>query len=132
MSTPSINRLAPNIDRVHRWLSACLAPRRIEILLTLHARGESSMGSLADSLELERSSVSHAIASLRDEGLVTVRADGRRRLYSLGEPLRIDVEDGAFRVTLHHPSGYAVHLERVPFAVDRGGRNGVRPPARES
>lgn len=106
------DQLAPDIEDVHRWAAACLAPTRLEILVDLGQHGESSVGRIAGRLELDRSAVSHALAALREADLVRVRTDGRRRLYHPGPDFHFVRADEGFVITLRRGDGYEVTLTR--------------------
>jgi len=110
--TERFDQLAPDIDAVHRWAAACLAPTRLEILVDLGHHGESSVGRIAARLELDRSAVSHALAALREADLVRVRTDGRRRLYHPGPDFGFEQTAEGFAITLRRPDGYQITLTR--------------------
>jgi DNA-binding transcriptional ArsR family regulator len=52
-------------------------------IVELLARGEGSVGELAERLPISRPAVSRHLRLLKDAGLVTDRAEGTRRLYRL-------------------------------------------------
>jgi DNA-binding transcriptional ArsR family regulator len=58
-------------------------PDRILIIQLLATRGEHSVTSIADKLELPQARVSQHLAELRGKRLVEERRDGRARLYNL-------------------------------------------------
>lgn len=55
---------------------------RMSILMTLKYK-ESSVGSLAEKLNMEQSALSHQLKILKDVNLVRSRTKGKRRIYSL-------------------------------------------------
>lgn len=65
---------------------------RMELLAHL-ANAERSVAELAESVELDASSVSHALARLRAHKLVQHRADKQRHFYSLTKNVRATVND---------------------------------------
>ena len=56
---------------------------RIELIQLLAARGEHSVSSIAQDLELPKTRVSQHLAQLRAHKLVYERTEGRRRFYAL-------------------------------------------------
>jgi DNA-binding transcriptional ArsR family regulator len=55
---------------------------RLDILMALKD-GEKSVGEICDSVEVERTNVSHQLKILRDCGFVFVRREGKKKIYSL-------------------------------------------------
>ena len=58
-------------------------PDRILIIQLLASRGEHSVSSIAEKLDLPQARVSQHLAELRNKRLVDERRDGRARLYDL-------------------------------------------------
>jgi DNA-binding transcriptional ArsR family regulator len=77
-------------------------------IVELLARGDRSVGELADALPISRPAVSRHLRLLKDAGLVTDRAEGTRRLYRLHD-------DGiaAVRAYLEHVWGEAAARFRI-------------------
>jgi ArsR family transcriptional regulator len=76
-----------NAGRVAELFRALGEPLRIRILALL-IEGERNVSSIAESLQVNPSSVSHHLRGLRLMRLVDVRRDGKRMIYSLnGEHL---------------------------------------------
>jgi DNA-binding transcriptional ArsR family regulator len=59
--------------------------KRLLILCTLLAQGESSVASLADAVELGQSALSQHLARLRESGLVSFRRDGAMLHYRVAD-----------------------------------------------
>jgi len=55
---------------------------RVEIVESLY-RGEKSVSEICDSVNAERTNVSHQLKLLRQCGFVFVRREGKRKIYSL-------------------------------------------------
>jgi DNA-binding transcriptional ArsR family regulator len=55
---------------------------RLDILMALKD-GEKSVGEICDSVNVERTNVSHQLKILRDCGFVFVRREGKKKIYSL-------------------------------------------------
>ena len=55
---------------------------RVEIIESLY-RGEKSVSEICESVNAERTNVSHQLKLLRECGFVSVRQEGKKRLYSL-------------------------------------------------
>ena len=77
----------PNRRIVAKELGALLKvlshPDRILIIQLLATRGEHSVSSIAEKLELPQTRVSQHLAELRNKRLVNERREGRARLYDL-------------------------------------------------
>lgn len=77
----------PNRRIVARELGALLKvlshPDRILIIQLLATRGEHSVGSIAETLDLPQARVSQHLAMLRNNRLVEETAYGRERIYDL-------------------------------------------------
>ena len=58
-------------------------PRRRQIMTLLGRLGESSVGDLAEHVDVSRPAVSQHLKVLKEAGLVDERRDGRQRLYRL-------------------------------------------------
>lgn len=59
--------------------------RRLLILCTLVERGEATVGSLADAVDLSQSALSQHLAKMRDEGLLTYRRDSQTLWYRIAD-----------------------------------------------
>jgi DNA-binding transcriptional ArsR family regulator len=73
------------VDRTTRLLRAISNEYRLAILQEL-ARGETSVGALADRIGARQPTVSQVLSRLRTEDLVTARRDGRTIYYSINRP----------------------------------------------
>lgn len=63
-------------------------PTRLKILEAL-AKGEKTVSSLVDMVEIQQSGVSRHLSILHEAGFVQMRPDGQKRLYSIRpEPFR--------------------------------------------
>lgn len=72
--------------------NAVAEPQRRRIL-TLLARGERSVGEVAQMLQLEQPQTSKHLKVLREVGLVVVREEGKQRLYKLNPPALKPIHD---------------------------------------
>lgn len=76
-------------------------PVRIQILDTLRTR-ERSVNDIADSLEIEPSSISQQLALLRSRNLVTSRKQGNFVFYSIRDRAIFKILDAALEVFNNH------------------------------
>lgn len=67
-------------------LRALANERRLLILCKLVERGEATVGSLADTVELSQSALSQHLAKMREEGLVTFRRESQTLWYRIADP----------------------------------------------
>jgi DNA-binding transcriptional ArsR family regulator len=81
-----IERAAADVAGILRALAN---ERRLLILCKLVERGEATVNSLADTVELSQSALSQHLAKMRDEGLVTYRRESQTLWYRIADP-RID------------------------------------------
>ncbi|GAB2318712.1 metalloregulator ArsR/SmtB family transcription factor [Alkalibacterium sp. s-m-22] len=72
------------ISEVTDLFKALSDPGRLKIIYTL-SDSEMSVTELAESLEVEQSSLSHQLKILKNVRLVGVRREGRKRVYSLAD-----------------------------------------------
>ena len=94
--------------------STGLRPSQVEVLVTVAARGELSIGALADELVMDRTTLTRNLRPLEQHRLVAVAAEGRARLVRLT------------------PAGEAMlaeavgHWERAQSAIEhRLGQSGI-------
>ncbi|MDH6282937.1 ArsR/SmtB family transcription factor [Prescottella agglutinans] len=80
--TPPATLDAESAATVAATLQALATPSRLRILTQLR-HGPSSVGDLADAVEMEQSAVSHQLRLLRALGLVTGTRNGRSVIYNL-------------------------------------------------
>jgi len=66
-------------------LRAIANERRLLILCKLVERGEATVNSLADTVELSQSALSQHLAKMRDEGLVTYRRERQTLWYRIAD-----------------------------------------------
>ncbi|HEX6962304.1 MAG TPA: metalloregulator ArsR/SmtB family transcription factor, partial [Lacipirellula sp.] len=59
--------------------------RRLLILCTLAATGESSVGALADGVNLSQSALSQHLAKLREDGIVATRREAQAVFYRIAD-----------------------------------------------
>ena len=78
-----IERAAADVAAVLRTLAN---ERRLLILCRLVERGEATVNSLADTVELSQSALSQHLAKMRDEGLVTFRRESQTLWYRIADP----------------------------------------------
>jgi len=78
-----IERAAADVAAVLRTLAN---ERRLLILCKLVERGEATVNSLADTVELSQSALSQHLAKMRDEGLVTYRRESQTLWYRIADP----------------------------------------------
>ena len=88
-----IERAAADVAGILRALAN---ERRLLVLCKLVERGEATVNSLADTVELSQSALSQHLAKMRDEGLVTYRRESQTLWYRIADP-RIE----KLLVTLH-------------------------------
>lgn len=76
--------------QLHADLCGTMAnPKRLAILETLH-RGERSVGSIAEELDISITTVSQHLRLLRDKNVVVTRKNGQTVYYGLRDPRMID------------------------------------------
>jgi len=112
-SIPGLIQNIPGLDQAHVWASAYLSPVRLDILMHLSAHGEQAVIKIADALELDRSSISHALRCLRDDDIVRVRSIDRRRLYRITDRIRIESTGDRFNLTVTREDGWEVSIKRA-------------------
>jgi len=78
-----IERAAADVAAILRTLAN---ERRLLILCKLVERGEATVNSLADTVELSQSALSQHLAKMRDEGLVTYRRESQTLWYRIADP----------------------------------------------
>ena len=88
-------RFVPRVTKP-RWKAQdiaflCLMRRAVafRITLLLLARGPTTQGDLARSLDLAKASTTYHLHLLHDDGVVDVQQRGRERWYSLADPDRV-------------------------------------------
>ncbi|WP_406626270.1 ArsR/SmtB family transcription factor [Acidovorax sp. SDU_ACID1] len=59
---------------------------RLLVLCLLIDRGEASVGTLLEQVELSQSALSQHLARMRDEGLVAFRRDAQTLYYRIADP----------------------------------------------
>ena len=59
---------------------------RLLVLCLLIERGEASVGTLLEQVELSQSALSQHLARMRDEGLVAFRRDAQTLYYRIADP----------------------------------------------
>jgi len=118
MPLPPFTERIPGLSDVSVWATAYLAPARLDILLHLSANGEQAVSAIAESLELERSSISHALTKLRDDGLVHVRAEARRRFYRTTNRFMVESSETEFTITITRDDGYSLVLRRAMDKIE--------------
>ena len=74
--------LAAQADRAADFLRSIGSRHRLMILCTL-LDGETSVGELAERLELNQSNLSRHLATLREEGIVATRREGTAIYYRI-------------------------------------------------
>ncbi|HSS68415.1 MAG TPA: metalloregulator ArsR/SmtB family transcription factor [Nocardioidaceae bacterium] len=87
-------------DEVARVMAGLASASRVRILAQLR-RGPSSVGDLAESVELAQPAVSQHLRVLRDIGLVTGSRQGRNTVYELNDPHVQSLVDEALRHVDH-------------------------------
>lgn len=85
------------IERASRFLRTLGDPTKLKIVCTLIS-GEVCAGSIAATLDMTKSAVSHQLRILREEGLIKARRDGKHVIYSLDD----DHVHELLRMTLEH------------------------------
>lgn len=84
--------LTPELaDLVARRFAVLGEPTRVRLLDAIHARGEASVGELADALEATHANVSKHLNLLLGERMVARRRDGPRALYRISDPGLIEL-----------------------------------------
>ena len=87
-------------------------PVRIQILDALRT-GERSVNDMAESLEMEPSSISQQLAVLRSRNLVTSRKQGNFVFYSIRDPAIFKILDAALEVFNNHLVNVRDALEKL-------------------
>jgi DNA-binding transcriptional ArsR family regulator len=80
MEKPAISE----IERVSRIFKVLSDVTRLKIVLSLEA-GERNVTSIAETVEMEQSAVSHQLKLLRENNVVKSRREGKTILYSLDD-----------------------------------------------
>ncbi len=91
---------------------------RLDIILSL-AEGEKSVSEICDSVNVERTNVSHQLKLLRECGFVFVRREGKKKMYSLNSETVKPIIDLARK-----------HVERY-CRPRQGGRRGCPQTGQE-
>lgn len=105
----------------------CGASARLEIL-TLLAEGALDVQTIARSLELDPSAISHHLHDLREGGLVSARHDKRRRVYRLGPLVAATHRNGTLSLVVGVSEGPRLALF-IP-APHTGGHQPTRSRSR--
>lgn len=82
---------------------------RMEVLFAL-ARSSQSVTSLAEELELDAFTISHALRALRELGIASHQPRKKYRIYFLTDKVDIAVHGSVIRLRIGHASG-AVTIE---------------------
>ena len=89
---------AETAREVAQTMQALATPSRLRLLAELR-EGPTSVGELADAVEMEESAVSHQLRILRHLGLVVGERNGRRVVYSLYDPhVALLLDEAVFHV----------------------------------
>lgn len=96
-SVDAPSTLADCAHAASRLLKLLASEQRLLILCRL-IDGESSVGALADHVNLAQSATSQHLAKMRAEGLVTTRRDGQTIFYRLANPDAKRVLDTLFDI----------------------------------
>lgn len=78
--------LKAKAGQVADLLRAIANDRRLLILCRLVECGESTVGQLAEDVELSQSALSQHLARMREEGLVAFRRDAQTLWYRIADP----------------------------------------------
>ena len=79
--------LTPKLaDLVARRFAVLGEPSRLRLLDALHARGEASVGELAEAVGASHANVSKHLNLLLGERMVARRREGQRALYRISDP----------------------------------------------
>lgn len=111
-SPPAVMRPAPaalpaaTIERLASLFGALADPTRLRIVEAL-AGGELSVGSLAATVGLSHSAVSHQLQLLRHLGLVRARREGRAVYYALDDDHVLTLFRQGLDHVAHGPGGHA-------------------------
>ncbi|MXG88998.1 metalloregulator ArsR/SmtB family transcription factor [Nocardioides flavescens] len=85
---------------VAQVLQGLATPSRLHIISAL-SEGPLSVGTLATTIGMESSAVSHQLRHLRELGLVTAERQGRSIVYALFDEHVLDIIDQALAHTEH-------------------------------
>ena len=88
MKTPLDDAAAELIARRFRALSD---PTRLRILDLLRARGEASVGEIADALGASQQNVSKHLSALQAEGFVARRKQGTSSIHRISDPTVLEL-----------------------------------------
>lgn len=94
---------------IERVLLTLGGSTRLEILQAL-AREPQSVSVLADTLELDVSSISHNLQRLRDSGLVTATVNRRHHVYQLSTMVTSRVSRGQIVLVIRVTKEFQVHI----------------------
>ncbi len=111
MGDPTVNNSDVDSGNSLSSLIAVLAGQiRIEILREL-AGGPMCVTDLAESLQLDVSSVSHHLVILKKAGFVTVQRINNSRMYAVGGIASVDVESSGVHINALAPDGAWIELQ---------------------
>ncbi|MGX7198089.1 ArsR/SmtB family transcription factor [Enterococcus olivae] len=96
MENPTIQEIE-GVSQVFKVLSDVT---RLKIVLSLKS-GERNVTSIAESVGMEQSAVSHQLKLLRENNVVKSRREGKTILYSLDDQHVLDILEQTFR-HIHH------------------------------
>lgn len=82
----ALSELEAKAGEAARLLSLLANERRLLVLCHLMARGEMSVGALAEAVALSQSALSQHLAKLREDGLVDFRREGQVLRYRIVDP----------------------------------------------
>lgn len=94
---------------IDELLAAFASQIRIEILCKL-ADAHQSVSELAESLDLDVSSVSHHLGLLRERGFVTAKRVQRMRVYRLADGLGVAVRSSSYVINGQSDDGARLDL----------------------
>lgn len=94
---PTINE----IERVSQIFKMLSDVTRLKIVLSLKT-SEKNVTSIAESVAMEQSAVSHQLKLLRANRVVKSRREGKTVVYSLDDEHVIDILDETFQHIRHH------------------------------
>lgn len=96
MEKPTISE----IERVSQIFKVLSDVTRLKIVLSLE-EGELNVTSIAETVEMEQSAVSHQLKLLRENNVVKSRREGKTILYSLDDHHVLDILEQTFRHIRH-------------------------------
>ena len=85
----SLARLKANAGEAAAFLLLLANDKRLLILCELMMSGETSVGALADSVDLSQSALSQHLAKLRADGLVETRRESQTIYYRVSRDKRV-------------------------------------------